>query len=320
MASTFLSGCASLRANTPQWHQSLHFGESRRLHEIFESFFDAELALFPTFATEIGDHRYDDQLEIAISEEHIGAHRRLLQQTLKRLAEIKRDEIDTQARLYLDVLSRNLRLTLDGLAFQQQLLPVRQLASLAVEFPLLVSGSGVHPFRTVTDYENFLKRIELFDLWIDTAIANMRRGIEAGIVQPKVVIERTLPQIEALIATDVTASLFYQPVVRMPAKFNAAERARLTSAYRDAIEQHINPAYRRLLAFLKDEYLGKSRGTVGISALPNGTTWYDHLIKTQTTTDLKRRRNFSTGSERDRPHQKRHGRTARTAGIFRKSQ
>jgi len=295
MASTFLSGCALLDTNTPQWHQSLHFGELRRLHEIFESFFDAELALFPTFATEIGDHRYDDQLEIAISEEHIGAHRRLLQQTLKQLVEIKRDEIATQERLYLDVLSRNLRLSLDGLAFQQQLLPVRQLASLAVEFPLLGSGSGVHPFRTVSDYENFLKRIELFDLWIDTAIANMRRGIDAGIVQPKVVIERTLPQIEALIATDPTASLFYQPVVRMSAKFNAAERARLTSAYRDAIEQHINPAYRRLLAFLKDEYLGKCRGTVGISALPNGTTWYDHLIKTQTTTDLSAEEIFQLG-------------------------
>ena len=175
-ASVLLSGCLFIREKTPAIRQSDRAGESRRLHETFESFFDAELALFPTFATEIGDHRYDDQLEIAISEEHIGAHRRLLQQTLERLAEIKRDEISAQGRLYFDVLSRNLRLTLDGLAFEQQLLPVRQLASLAVEFPLLGPGSGVHPFRTVTDYENFLKRIELFDLWIDTAIANMRRG------------------------------------------------------------------------------------------------------------------------------------------------
>lgn len=295
IASTFFSGCALLGANIPQWHQTVRSSESRRLHEIFESFFEAELALFPTFATEIGDHRYDDQLEIAIREEHIGAHRRLLQQTLERLAEIKRDEISAQERLYLDVLSRNLRLTLDGLAFEQQLLPVRQLASLAVEFPLLGPGSGVHPFRTVTDYENFLKRIELFDLWIDTAIANMRRGIEAGIVQPKVVIERTLPQIEALIATDAKASLFYQPAVRMPADFSAAERARLSGAYGEAIEQHIKPAYRRLLGFLKDEYLGKCRDTVGISALPNGATWYDHLIKTQTTTDLSAEEIFQLG-------------------------
>src|SRR6476620_11914106 len=84
IASTFVSGCALLGANTSQWHQTVRSGESRRLHEIFESFFEAELALFPTFATEVGDHRYDDQLEITISEEHIAEQRRLFQRDLRR--------------------------------------------------------------------------------------------------------------------------------------------------------------------------------------------------------------------------------------------
>jgi len=295
IASMLLSGCALVRGNTPTVRQSDPSNESRKLHEIFESFFDVELALFPTFATEIGEHRYDDQLEIAISEEHISAHRRLLQQALKRLAEIRRDEIEREDRLYLDVLTRNLRLTVEGLAFKQQLLPVRQLASLAIEFPLLGSGAGVHPFRTVKDYENFLKRIEAFDSWVDTAIANMRRGVEIGVVQPKVVIERTLPQIEAIIVTDPKASLFYQPVVRMPAEFSATDRPRLTSAYSKAIEQHITPSYRRLLSFLKDEYLGKCRDSVAISALPNGNEWYDYLIKTETTTNLSAEEIFQIG-------------------------
>jgi uncharacterized protein (DUF885 family) len=295
IGSLLLSGCFFIREHTPTNGESVRPSESRRLHEIFDSFFDAELALFPMFATEIGDHRYDDQLEIAISEEHISAHRRLLQRGLKRLAEIKGGEISAQERLYLDVLARNLRLTLDGLTFKQQLLPVRQLASLAVEFPLLGAGAGVHPFRTVTDYENFLKRMEAFDFWIDTAIGNMIRGIDTGMVQPKVVIERALPQIESLITTDPEASLFYQPILGMPGEFAAADRARLTSAYTRAIEQQINPAYRRLLAFLKNEYLGQCRDTVGLSALPNGSAWYDHLIRTQTTTNLSAEEIFQLG-------------------------
>src|SRR6476469_113168 len=139
IASTFFSGCALLGANTPQWHQTVRSGESRRLHEIFESFFDAELALFPTFATEIGDHRYDDQLEITISEEHIAEQRRLFQRALRRAGEIKLADVDSRDRLYLDVFTRNLHLALDGLRFKQHLMPVRQLASLAVEFPLLGS-------------------------------------------------------------------------------------------------------------------------------------------------------------------------------------
>jgi uncharacterized protein (DUF885 family) len=269
--------------------------ESAKLHALFEGFFEAQLALFPTFATEIGDHRYDDQLEIAISEEHIAAQRRLFQHALKRAAEVKLDQIDARDRLYLQVFTRNLKVALDGLAFRHDLLPVRQLASLAVEFPLLGSGAGAHPFRTIVDYENFLRRIEGFETWVDTAIANMRLGIKLQIVQPTVVIERTLPQIQSIIVSDPKASLFYQPITRMPDQFSDADRARLTRTYSDAIEMRIVPAYRRLLEFLQTEYLNESRRTVALSALPNGAAWYDYLVKAQTTTDLTPEEIFQLG-------------------------
>ena len=79
IACAALSGCALTKQISPNTYQSSKSAESRKLHEIFESFFEAELVLFPTFATEIGDHRYDDQLEITISEEHIAEQRRLFQ-------------------------------------------------------------------------------------------------------------------------------------------------------------------------------------------------------------------------------------------------
>jgi uncharacterized protein (DUF885 family) len=281
-----LAGCTTAGKILPPMLRPAASAETRKLHAIFESFFEAELALFPTFATETGDHRYDDQFEIAISQEHIGAQRRLFQQALKRIAEIKLDGIDSRDRLYLEVFARNAKVTLDGFEFQRDLMPVRQLASVAVEFPLLGSGVSAHPFQTVTDYENFLKRIEGFETWIDTAIANMRKGVELGIVQPKVVIDRTLPQVEAMIVDDAKTSLFYQPILRMPDQFSQTERARLARAYIDAIEQRIVPAYRRLLGFLKDEYIGKCRSTVSLSELPNGKAWYEYLVKTQTTPNL----------------------------------
>jgi uncharacterized protein (DUF885 family) len=292
IASMALSGCTLTGMRRP-----LAPAESVKLHAIFEGFFEAELALFPTFATEIGDHRYDDQLEIAISDEHIGAKRRLFQHTLQRLGEIKPDQIDSRDRLHREVLTRTLRLTLDGLRFKSELMPVRQLASLAVEFPLLGSGAGVHPFRTVTDYENFLQRIRGFEIWIDTAIANMRRGIALGLVQPAVVIERTLPQLQAMIVSDPHASLFYQPILRMPAEFGAADRARLTRAYTEAIERQIVPAYRRLLTFLNEEYLAQSRRTVAWSDLPDGQAWYEYLVKTQTTSDFTPDQIFQLGMD-----------------------
>ena len=295
IACAALSGCALTKQILPNTYQSSKSTESRKLHEIFESFFEADLALFPTFATEIGDHRYDDQLEITISEEHIAEQRRLFQRALRRTGEIKLADVDSRDRLYLEVFTRNLQLALDGLRFKQHLMPVRQLASLAVEFPLLGSGAGAHPFRTVTDYENFLKRIDAFETWVDTAIANMRQGIAVGVIQPRPVIERALPQFQAMIVTDAKTSLFYQPVVRMPGDFSEADRNRLTRAYTEAIEQRIVPAYRRLLSFLEGEYLDKTRNTVALSDLPDGKAWYEYLVRTQTTTDLTPEEIFQLG-------------------------
>jgi uncharacterized protein (DUF885 family) len=292
-----ISACTPTRISLPSIFSPGASAESRKLQEIFNSYFEAYLNLYPTFATEIGDHRYDDQLEIAISEEHIAAQHRLFQHTLSRLAGIKPEEIDTRERLYLELLTRSLRLGIDGQRFKAHLMPVRQLASLTIEFPLMGSGSGVHPFRTVIDYDNFLKRIEGFEIWIDTAIVNMRKGAAHGLVQPRVVIERALPQIQAMIVADPKASLFYQPIVRMPVRFDEADRARLTRAYTEAIEKRIVPSYRRLLAYLKDEYLAKTRSTIALSDLPGGNAWYDHLVKTQTTTDLTPEQIFQVGQD-----------------------
>jgi hypothetical protein len=218
--------------------------ESRKLDAIFESYFEAYLKLFPTFATEIGDHRYDDRLEIAISEEHIAAQKKLVAQTLDQLARIELARLDGRGRFFHGVLRYNVTDALESFKFKQHLLPVRQLASLAVEFPLLGSGSGIHPFKTVADYDNFLKRIKAFETWIDTAIGNMRRGMELGIVAPRAVIERTLPQIEAMIVDEPKASLLYHPILHAPDHFSAAERDRLARAFTSAIEQTLLPVYR----------------------------------------------------------------------------
>jgi uncharacterized protein (DUF885 family) len=260
--------------------------ESRKLDAIFESYFEAYLKLFPTFATEIGDHRYADQLEIAISEEHLAAQRNLAQQTLDQLAQIELARLDARGRFFHGALRYNVTDALESIKFKQHLLPVRQLASLAVEFPLLGSGSGIQPFKTVADYDNFLKRIKAFETWIDTAIGNMRRGMALRIVPPRAVIERTLPQIEAMIVNDPKASLLYQPILQLPDHFSAAERDRLRRAYTATIEQTLVPAYRRLAAFIREEYQPKTRSTFAWSDLPGGAAWYDYLVKNQTTTNL----------------------------------
>jgi uncharacterized protein (DUF885 family) len=79
--------------------------------------------------------------------------------------------------------------------------------------------------------------------------------------------------------------LFWGPIQNMPEDFSAADRDRLTSAYRTMIESQVMPAYKRLRAYINDEYLPKTRETVGLDALPNGKAWYAYNARNSTTTN-----------------------------------
>ena len=277
--------------------QSQPSTESRQLREMLEAYFEEFLELAPLFATSVGDHRYDDRLGIVISEEQRERRRLLYQRYQIRIATISTERLEGDDRLILAVFERTLARNLEVLRFNQHLQPVRQLNSMPVDFPVMGSGTGLHPFKSVTDYDNFLKRIDRFSIWVDTAIANMRKGLGLGIVQPKVVIEKTLPQLDAMIVVEPKQSLFFQPILQMPQHFSESDKARLTVAYSQAIEQKIVPAYRKLRSFIQEEYLPKTRATYGLSNLPNGVAWYEQAVRTQTTTTLTPEEIYQLGME-----------------------
>jgi uncharacterized protein (DUF885 family) len=296
LLSLTLVGCTTeTRHAVPQGNSQPSI-ESQQLRQMLEDYFDEFLRLAPLFATSIGDYRYNDQLAIVISEEQRGRRRALYRNYQNKIATIPRARLEADDQLILAVFERTLTRNLEALQFNQHLQPVRQLNSMAVDFPVIGSGTGLHPFKSVTDYDNFLKRIARFPVWVDTAIANMRKGMEVGIVQPKVVVERTLPQLDAMIVAEPKQSIFFQPIQQMPQNFSDSDRARLTVAYSQAIEQRIVPAYRKLRDFVQEEYLPKTRGTYGLSNLPDGIAWYEQAVRTQTSTVLTPEEIFQLGT------------------------
>jgi uncharacterized protein (DUF885 family) len=165
-------------------------------------------------------------------------------------------------------------------------MPINQMFSLPIFFVQMGSPGGVTPFETVQDYENWLARIDGFEIWMDQAIVNMREGIAEGIVLPGVIVDKTLPIIEGQIVEDPTTSSFYRVVGAMPEDFDDATRDRLTAAYTRAIETQIVPAFRRMAEFLRDEYRPQARATIALTELPGGAAWYEHDIATHTNTRL----------------------------------
>jgi uncharacterized protein (DUF885 family) len=260
--------------------------ESVELNKLFEAYFERSLQLNPLQATFIGDHRYDDQLPNFLAPAYLAESLAVDRQYLEAALKYESQPLSAEDRLSLEIFLHERRTSIEGAAFPSELLPLDQMFSIATLMPLLGSATNAQPFETVQDYDRFLARMDDYLAWSDQAIANMRLGITRNVVQPRVVMEKVQGQLAALIVDDPQKSLFYAPVAKFPEGFSAADRQRLEQAYRQAIGNRINPSYRRLHDFVRDEYLRRTRATVAWTALPDGAKWYAFLVKNNTTTNF----------------------------------
>jgi len=268
---------------------------SAALNALFEEQFERNLELNPLTATFIGDYRYNDRMANTNSPEYRAADTAMDEEFLQRLLTIDREQLDYQDQLSYDIFRINIEQSLEGNRFPFHLQPINQFRSLTSSFVQLGSGASAHPFRTVKDYEDFLSRADQFAINIDQVISNMKEGMREGVVQPRILMAKLVPQLESQLVDDPTESSFFAPVRDMPDAFSEEDRERLTGAYADKISNTIIPAFERLNNFIGDDYLSAARDTVGLSALPNGAEWYAYMVRVRTTTDMTPEEIHQTG-------------------------
>ena len=268
------------------------------LTRVFSEYGQDYLELNPHDATLRGDRRYNAVLADRISDEFLAADRALAERYLAALDAIDTDALDATGQTSAATFRFNLELARErhasGFAARQALMPISQFNGLHLELAQLGSGSGVQPFANAADHEAWLARAAQWPRWVDLAIANMRRGIADGVVLPRVLAARVLPQLEAHIVDEPQRSVFWGPVDKLAP---GAERDALEPKYRQLISAGIVPAYRKLHAFMRDEYLPAARTSVGRSALPGGADWYALDIRVNTTLALDAGEIHRTGLE-----------------------
>jgi uncharacterized protein (DUF885 family) len=143
-------------------------------------------------------------------------------------------------------------------------------------------------FATLDVYRNYLGRLRDVPRYFEENIVNMRAGIARGFTVPRVSVTGRDRTIEPYLKADSTNPL-YTPFVQMPASIAAADQAALRREAATTIREVIVPAYTRLLAFMRNEYLPNTRTTLGASTLPNGQAYYKAMIEKFTTLDLTAR-------------------------------
>jgi uncharacterized protein (DUF885 family) len=276
---------AALAAETPAAVQTAT-SKAQQLDKMYAEFWEESLQRNPVQATFVGDNRYNDQLPNFFAPEYREQSIAFDNKWVARFKAIDPSDLDGQARLSYDIMMRNLALDLESYQFRTDLMPLNQFGNTAGMFAQLGSGTSAQPFATVKDYDNWLARAHQAPGLFAQMEANMREGVKIGMVQPKVLMVKVLPQLDALIKDKPEDTLFWQPVANMPKTFSDADRKRLTDQYRALIADELMPSFRQLRKYVNDEYLPHTRETVGLAGLPNGQALYAYNVKVSTTTDM----------------------------------
>lgn len=273
-----LSACATSAPRDP--------APSPDVAPLFAQFWDEYLTLYPLQATFVGDARFNDRLPNGLTDAYRARERDFNTRWLARIRSVDTAGLSAQDRLSVDIFVRAREEELQRLEYPEHLIPLNQFYSFANIFAQLGSGTSAQPFATVADYDAWLVRMARLPGLFDQAIVNMREGAGRDLVQPRALIDKVLPQLDALIHDNPEQTLFWQPVANMPDTIPPTDRERLQAAYAEAIDTQVMPAYRRLRDFVRDEHLPQTRETHGMRDLPGGEDWYAYYVRRYTTTDL----------------------------------
>ena len=260
-----------------------------QLHGLFADADARELALNPLGRLFRGDDKDADRLGDFLTDSQWIAARTDTKLNLALLAQIDRAALNETDQLAYDVFKYQQETTLAGQSDEirdlTEVRPINHFAGFHTFYPSFASGDSAAQFKTLANYEDNLERHDDYIAITDRAIARSRDGMASGVVETKLTIDRTIKQLDTLLAVPQADSMFMKPTRNFPADFSDADKARLTKAY-EAKTAALYAAHTRLRDFLRDEYLPVAREQVGLSQMKGGEKLYALMIEQTTTLPL----------------------------------
>jgi uncharacterized protein (DUF885 family) len=229
----------------------------------------------PTWATTLGDHRYDDKLapRDAASIEKADRERVAILDRLRALESAKLGDVD---RTTYALLRGRLEAEhgLDVCKLHEWLVDTGN-ASLLGELSYLVES---HTVKTPADAANLIARLTQGDRLVDDTIANLELGLAAHRVSSAEKVRRAVEQLDGELGKPIDAWAMMQPAwakAPEPDPWPAGERDRKVADLREVVQTRIEPAIVRLRDFLRDRVLPRARhDKEGLAGLPDGDACY----------------------------------------------
>jgi uncharacterized protein (DUF885 family) len=256
------------------------------VNDLSDRFWEGILELNPTTATVYGDERYDDRLEDPSPAGR--ARARALMERTKAEAEV----IEPDALSIEDRITRDMLIVVGELGIEEdeqgthRLRVVDQIGGPQTLLPQLCQFQRAD---TPERLEKFIARLRAYPAYMAANVDILREGLETGLTAPRIVAERTLQQLERLLAIPIEEAI----VPSMAQVANDADRERV----REVVRDEVYPADAAFLEALRGDYLAATRVEPGLWSAPSGDALYKTQIRAQTTLELDPRDVHRIGME-----------------------
>ena len=199
----------------------------------------------------------------------------------------KLEKIDAAAlsfddQINLELLKYDIEDDLSSYQYKMYLNPI--LADEGFHTGLASMGSEV--ISNKKDAEYYITRLKDMPRYVNEYLELMRKGLALGICQPKIILKGYENTYVQHIVDDPAKSIFYKPFLTRPFSISEADWSKLVSEARNAVQQYAIVAFKNIRQFFDNEYLPKTRTTIGVSNFPDGLNFYQDRVHHYTTTDL----------------------------------
>ena len=256
--------------------------ESEQFHALLDEDWQYRLSEFPEFGTYVGYPESNDRWT-DVSRATIERRKARDRELLERIRSINREKLNAAERINYDLFRRDAEQSVESQRFPDELLPVNQMGGVQQDLAQTLSNA---PARTVKDYQDLISRIEKVGERIDQEIALMQWGEEMQLTPPGITLRDVPDQVLSQITDEPLQSPMLAPFASMPDTIPVTERDRLIAAASRAYKASAVPAFKRMHAYLVNEYLPAARDSIALSDLPDGVAWYAFNVRVETTTDM----------------------------------
>ena len=277
-ADCVLNGCGSPAPTPPA--VATPAAPRELLNRLVERYWDENITSNPWYSWP-GAGRVSDAAGDAIAPQALADGLAIQRRYLAAVRDVSRATLDTESKLTDDIFRRERELAIEGLTYPSELMPVNPYDSVPQRFAIAATLAEADALSSDKEFAIWRSTAENYVAWTNQAIANMRDGLRRGVTLPRVLVEKTLPQLAAL-GDDVQDNAFYQAHRSSAGSQGDPDRNRRVTALADEIKARVLPAYRLLHDFLQREYLPRSRDGVALSSMPLGDAWYAYLIRRST--------------------------------------